>query len=359
MNSFRHAFKMSHKKCNAKFCYRTQYHLPISKLFASSFSLSTKKHTGHARHCFHHNPRLNQVVFWRSLAFCTSAPRRIWRASQLVAFWTSGRLWSWKVLNDDVSNTGTRSKRWNNEWSEIGKMKYIEIEGFSNLTVWACAALVVGWEKKPNSQKLSKTCLSICPFCHISPSWTCHRSLFIMFILVSWQSSVSRVPYVHLTKICMHWALNLWWCLLPSIKPAIWRGWSKISIVPGLVEHMIQSISITFGCPLWNLSNHTLPTCTEKRTGANIIKQNPGIIWSHQNGVISTSKALAKFSDVGRFGLFGPGQFTWRARKVPVEGYQSFKPSLSIHLEILHSESHNASTWYLYVYIYIFVWRHH
>ena len=42
MNSFRHAFKMSHKKCNAKFSYRTQYHLPISKLFASSVYFQQK-----------------------------------------------------------------------------------------------------------------------------------------------------------------------------------------------------------------------------------------------------------------------------------------------------------------------------
>ena len=78
------------------------------------FLLWTKKHTGHTRHCFHHNPRL-VVLFWGSLAFCTSALCRIWRASRLVAHWACGRLWSWKVLNDDVSNTWTRSKKMN-QW---------------------------------------------------------------------------------------------------------------------------------------------------------------------------------------------------------------------------------------------------
>ena len=129
MNSFRHAFQMSHKKCNVKFRYSIEYLLHIwklfsipRKLFASSFYFK-QKNTGHTRHCFHHNPRL-VVVFWRSLAFCTSALCRIWRASRLVAHWACGRLWSWKVLNSMMLATqGPAQKRWTNEWSEIGKMK--------------------------------------------------------------------------------------------------------------------------------------------------------------------------------------------------------------------------------------------
>ena len=150
MNSFRHAFKMSHKKCNAKFCYRVlSITCPYRNCLHHLFNFQEKT----CRTCpalFPSQSETESTCFpWRSLAFCTPAPRRIWRASRLVAPWACGRLWSWKVLNDDVSNTGTRSKRWTNEWSEIGKMKYIEIESFSNLIVWACAALVVGWKQIP------------------------------------------------------------------------------------------------------------------------------------------------------------------------------------------------------------------
>ena len=100
MNSFRHAFRLSHKKCNFKFSWSTQYHLPIWKLFSIPRKLFAS----------------SLVDFRRFFTFCTSALRRIWRASRLVAPWACGRLWSWKVLNDALSNTGSRSKkmeRWN------------------------------------------------------------------------------------------------------------------------------------------------------------------------------------------------------------------------------------------------------
>ena len=204
--------------------------------------------------------------------------------SNLKSFSACGSLGLWTTMI--MKGLKRRSQQHREPLKKDGKMKYIEIESFSNLIVWACAALVVGGKPSPNPQKLSKT------YCHISPIWTCHRSFFIMFILLSWQPSVS---YIWPKFACSHsldteyWIYDKLWgklynlsCLLPSTKPAISRGWSKISIVPGPVEHMFQSIALTFGCPLWNFSNRTLPTCKEK-TGANIVKQNSGIIWDNCN----------------------------------------------------------------------------
>ena len=258
------------------------------------FLLSTKKHTGHTRHCFHHNPRPNQVVFWRSLAFCTSAPRRIWRASRLVAFWTSGRL-SWKVLKD-VSNTGTRSKKMNQwvirNWKDEVHWNW-ELLRLDRLGMCSFSCRL---RNKSQFPKTKQDLLEYLPLLSLSHLSNLNMSQVSLHHGQSCQLATICVQSIlHLIKMCMfsffrHRALNLWqanwkalqyvWrCLLPSIKPAIWRGWSKISIVPGPVEHVVQLISSTFGCLLWNLSNHTLPTCKEKRTGANIMKQNPGIIW--------------------------------------------------------------------------------
>ena len=80
---------------------------------------------------------------------------------------------------------------------------------------------VVGWKPSPNPQKLSKT------YCHISPIWTCHRSFFIMFILLSWQPSVS---YIWPKFACSHsldteyWIYDkLWGKALQSILSPAFR----------------------------------------------------------------------------------------------------------------------------------------